>query len=270
MSETIDRDREVREGRRWSFDAAADLYDRMRPGYPAEAVDDLMQLAGIDRDSRVLEIGAGTGQLTLDLGRRGCEVVALELGSGLAAIARRRLATFPKVSIVNAAFEDWPLPSRRFDVVVAATSFHWLDPAVRVTRAADCLRPGGALAILSTDHVAGGTEPFFEAAQACYERWDASTPPGLRLQAAEAIPIDTEEISRSGRFGKAAIRRHVWDATYTTRGYLDLLRTYSGHQALSPDDLEGLLACIGELIDGPYGGRVTKAYLTGVLVARTP
>ena len=266
MNETVVT---VREARRWSFDAAAELYDAVRPGYPAEAVDDLVRLTGIDRHSRVLEIGAGTGKMTVELARRGCEIVAVELGSGMAAVAARNLASFPKVSIVDAAFEDWSLPATPFDAVVAATSFHWLDPAIRVTRAADCLRPGGALAIVSTEHVAGGTDAFFEAAQACYERWDASTPPGLRLQGADDIPVETEELSASGRFGEAAVRRHVWTATYTRDGYRDLLRTYSGHRALPADDLAGLLACIGGLIDRDHGRRVTKAYLTQVLVART-
>jgi SAM-dependent methyltransferase len=268
MSDTGDADRAVRESRRWSFDAVADLYDRVRPDYPTEAIEDLVQLAGIDSRARVLEIGAGTGQLTLELAKRGCEIVAVELGPRLAAIASRRLGSFPKVSVVNAAFEDWPLPSQPFDTVVAATSFHWLDPAVRVTRAADCLRTGGALAIVSTEHVAGGTDAFFAAAQSCYERWDASTPVGLRLQPADDIPVDTEEISRTGRFGDVTTRRYVRGITYTTNGYLDVLRTYSGHQALSADDLRGLLECIGALIDGDYGGRVTKAYLTQTLVAR--
>jgi hypothetical protein len=39
---------------------------------------------------------------------------------------------------------------------------------VRVAKAAQALRPGGALATIATHHVAGGTEEFFVGAQACY------------------------------------------------------------------------------------------------------
>jgi SAM-dependent methyltransferase len=77
--------------RRWTFDEAAGLYDRARPGYPAALFDDLVELTGIGPGSRVLEIGSGTGQATGPLAERGCRVVAVELGPRLAAVARRNL-----------------------------------------------------------------------------------------------------------------------------------------------------------------------------------
>jgi SAM-dependent methyltransferase len=164
-----------RERRRSTFDEAAELYDRARPGYPAALFDDLVELAGIGPGSRVLEIGPGTGQATVPLAERGCRIVAVELGPQLAAVARRNLARFPVVEVVTAAFEDWPLPPEPFDLVLSATAFHWIDPAVRVRKAADALRPGGSLATIATHHVAGGDEQFFVQAQACYERWDPET-----------------------------------------------------------------------------------------------
>src|SRR3954471_8259512 len=113
-----------------TFDEAPELYDRVRPDYPEEVFEDLTTLAGLRQGSRVLELGCGTGQATVPLARRGFEVVAVELGAGLAEVARRNLVSFADVEIVNEAFEDWPLPAVPFDAVVAATSFHWLEPAV--------------------------------------------------------------------------------------------------------------------------------------------
>jgi hypothetical protein len=43
--------------------------------------------------------------------------------------------------VATAAFEDWPLPPAWFDAVMAATSFHWLDPEVRLAKAARALAP---------------------------------------------------------------------------------------------------------------------------------
>jgi SAM-dependent methyltransferase len=146
------------------------------------------------------------------------EVVAVELGAGLADVGRRNLASFPAVEVVNAAFEEWPLPAAPFDAVVAVTSFHWLDPTVRVAKAADALRPGGALAVIATHHVAGGTEQFFADVQRCYERWMPGTPKGLRLPAADGVPYrDFAELKASGRFARVASRRYERDPTYTTR-----------------------------------------------------
>jgi SAM-dependent methyltransferase len=72
--------REHRERLRATFDQAAGLYGRARPGYPPALFDDLADLTGIRPGSRVLEIGPGTGQATLPLAERGGRVVAVELG----------------------------------------------------------------------------------------------------------------------------------------------------------------------------------------------
>jgi protein-L-isoaspartate O-methyltransferase len=71
---------------RAAFNQAAELYDRARPGYPPALFDDLAERAGIGPGCRVLEIGPGTGQATLPLAERGCQVVAVELGAELAAV----------------------------------------------------------------------------------------------------------------------------------------------------------------------------------------
>jgi SAM-dependent methyltransferase len=255
--------------RRSTFDEAAELYHRARPTYPAALFDDLAELAGIGPGSRVLEIGPGTGQATVPLAERGCRVVAVELGPQLAAVARRNLARFPAVEVVTAAFEDWPLPRERFDLVLSATAFHWIDPAVRVGKAADALRPGGWLATIATHHVAGGDEDFFVQAQACYERWDPETPPGgARLPPATDVHGSGEELDRSRRFGPVEFRRYEWELSYTTSAYLDLLLTYSGHRALDAPARTGLLDCIAHLIDTAHGGRITKRYLTELRIAQ--
>lgn len=256
-----------------TFDEDAELYDRARPGYPPELFDDLTAVAGLGPGCRVLEVGAGTGKATLPLAERGCRITAVERGTDLAAVARRNLAGFDSVEIVTADFETWPLPEEGFDVVVAATAFHWLDPAVRMVKAADALRPGGVLAVVATQHVAGGSEEFFVEVQDCYERFDPATPPGLRPPAAQDVDTSdhAEEAARSGRFGPVAFRRYAWEATYTTATYLEVLRTYSGHRALSPEAREGLLCCIADLVDRRYGGRVAKRHLTELRVsARLP
>ncbi|MYS39621.1 methyltransferase family protein [Streptomyces sp. KhCrAH-43] len=259
-----------RERLRRTFDEDAELYDRARPGYPAALYDDLAELAGARPGSRVLEVGCGTGQATVPLARRGCRITAVEAGPSMAAVARRNLAGAPDVEVVTAEFESWPLPAEPYDTVLAVTSFHWIDPAVRVPRAADALRSGGALAVVRTQHVAGGTEEFFVEVQRCYERFDPDTKPGTRPPAtAEVGNADhAEEVARSGRFGATVFRRYEQDLTYTASEYLNVLRTYSGHRALPNAARRGLLDSVAELIDGRYGGRVTKRYLVELGVSR--
>lgn len=233
--------------------------------------------AGLRPGSRVLEIGSGTGQATLALAERNFDITAIELGPSLAAVARRKLARFPNVAVVVAAFEKWPLPPEPFDAVVAATAFHWLDPSLRVTKSADALRAGGMLATIATHHIDGGDTEFFIEVQDCYQRWfprpPRHPPPGegistYRLPTATDIPRDSAELEQSGRFEPATFRRYEWEQAYSAQQYVDLLFTYSDHRALEETRRQHLLDCIARLIVERYGGRIRKRYFNELRIAR--
>ena len=131
-------------------------YARYRSGYPDAVVDHVVTTSQLRPGSRVLEIGCGSGQLTVPLARHGAEVVAVELGPNLAAIARRNLARFPAARVEVAAFEEWPLPADPFDVVVSASALHWIDPGVRFSKPAQALKPHGVLVVVHVHHVGAG------------------------------------------------------------------------------------------------------------------
>jgi SAM-dependent methyltransferase len=252
---------------RATFNAVAELYDRVRPTYPSRLITDLVCLCGLGPHSRVLEIGPGTGQLTPALAAHGCSIEAVELGLDLAVIARANLASFPRVHVSIAAFEQWPRPPDPFDIAVAATSFHWIDPQIRVAKSAAALRPGGALATIATRHVAGGTADFFAEVQTCYRRWDPSTPADLQLPTPKNIEFD-RETDGFNEFEPAIFRRYEQEVEYSTSTYADILRTYSATQVLPPSVREGLLDCITTLINQRYDGIVVKRYLFELRVAR--
>jgi SAM-dependent methyltransferase len=253
---------------RETFDTAAELYDRIRPGYPPQLYEDLLAIAGLEPGARLLEIGPGTGQATLPLAQHGFAITAVELGPGLASVARRNLAAFPSVRVETADFEAWTPPAEPFGMVYSATAFHWLDRDTRLSRCADVLRPGGWLAVWESAHVAGGDAQFWIDVQECYERWDPATPPGLRLPEPSTVPDQDLGLETCRRFGAPFTRRYFWTRRYTRDQYLDVLRTYSGHIALPEPNRSELFACIGSLIDARYGGAVTKGYLTRLTAAQ--
>jgi ubiquinone/menaquinone biosynthesis C-methylase UbiE len=130
------------------FDEIAAEYDRRRPTYPDELVDQACQVAGIGSGDRVLEVGCGSGQLTRGLVARGLHVTALEPGKNLIALARQNLDGAGEVEFVNAQFEDALLPREQFQAVFSASAFHWIDPKVSWQKVADVLVPGGTLALV--------------------------------------------------------------------------------------------------------------------------
>jgi SAM-dependent methyltransferase len=130
------------------FDEIAAEYDRHRPAYPDELVDQACRVAGIGSGDHVLEVGCGSGQLTRGLVARGLHVTALEPGENLIALARQHLEGAGEVKFVNAQFEDAPLPREHFQAVFSASAFHWVDPEVSWRKTADVLVPGGTLALV--------------------------------------------------------------------------------------------------------------------------
>jgi SAM-dependent methyltransferase len=130
------------------FDEIAAEYDRRRPTYPDDLVDQACQAAGIGSGNQVLEVGCGSGQLTRSLVARGLHVTAIEPGTSLIALARRNVEGTGAVEFVNAKFEDALLPRDQFQAVFSASAFHWVDPKVSWQKAADVLVPGGTLALV--------------------------------------------------------------------------------------------------------------------------
>ena len=130
------------------FDQIAAEYDRHRPAYPDELIDQACRVAGIGSGDHVLEVGCGSGQLTRGLVARGLHVTALEPGKSLMALARQNLEGAGEVEFVNAQFEDALFAREQFQAVFSASAFHWVDPKVSWQKVADVLVPGGTLALV--------------------------------------------------------------------------------------------------------------------------
>ena len=145
----------MQEERGLLFDRAAEEYDRARPSYPASLVDTVCTVAGLIPGSPVVEVGCGTGKLTVALALRELRVEAIDPGTRLLEIARRHTEG-SAVRFQVGRFEDVELPEGAFDALFSSAAFHWVDPAVGWSKAARVLRSGGVLALLT--HVRSGTD----------------------------------------------------------------------------------------------------------------
>jgi SAM-dependent methyltransferase len=129
-----------------SFDLVADAYDRGRPSYPDEAVDWLLRGARSAGDRlEVLELAAGTGQLTAQLERRGCTVTATDPS---VAMLHRLVRRAPRSRVAAGTAEQVPLRAGSVDLVVAAQAYHWFDGEAMLREVARVLRRGGRLGIV--------------------------------------------------------------------------------------------------------------------------
>jgi SAM-dependent methyltransferase len=260
-----------RERLRTTFDSAARLYHEARPDYPGELYDELIGLTGITSDDEILEIGAGTGKATLPLARRGYRITCVELGASLAEEARRNLAEFPHVHVVNANVEEWARERRDdpFGMIFAATAWHWIAPDQRYQLAAGVLRPGGHLAFWAATHVfPADSDPLFRDIQPVYAEIGDGKPGDWDSPALETLPDGREEIEASGLFDDVAIRRFGWEVTYTADGYIRLLDTFSDHIAMEEWKRDRLYGEVRRLLAARPGGLLRRHWGAVLNVAR--
>lgn len=249
------------------FGEDPDAYDRTRPVSPPAVFDDVVRLAGLQPGSSVVEVGPGTGQATRPLAERGLRMFALEPDPRLAARARRNLAGFTDVSVDTRSFEEWEPGNATFDAVVACNSFHWVDPEVRLVKAAAVLRPQGCLVVITTPVVVPeDADRFWWDVQ---DDWVAVG--AERLDPATKHPDladdETSAIRASGRFEEPTVLRHRFDVVHTGEGYALNLSTQSGVKWLRPTTQLALIERIRRRIDA-QGGRLTVHHLAVVTVAK--
>ena len=160
---------------RTSFNNEALLYHKIRPRYPEPLFETLVQVTKLQKDADLLEIGPGTGQATEALAKLGYKITAIELGTDLAEVAKVVLKKFKNVEVITGSFEEVELPLESFDLVYAATAFHWINPKVRFTKPYNLLRYAGYLAIIHTNHVSDEAgDNFFFASQSIYNKYKKS------------------------------------------------------------------------------------------------
>jgi SAM-dependent methyltransferase len=253
---------------RETFDNVAEIYDRIRPRYPAALFEELF--ARLPESPAVVEVGPGTGQATAGLLERGAQVTAIELGPNLAERLRSNFAGHDRLKVLVSSFEDSALASHSFDALVSATAYHWVPAEFRVAKPAEFLRPGGWVAIIDTLQVSAPTDSgFFERAQSVYQRHGEPADRTPAPTPERATSPYVAEFEDSPRFDPPAVFRYRWDQTYDTGGYADLMRSYSVSQAMPERKREALISDMAELIDHEFGGHVTRPLVITLMLART-
>jgi SAM-dependent methyltransferase len=250
------------QSRRNTFNAVAELYDEVRPGYSEAIIDDILAFAALPGIGRILEIGCGTGQITIPFAARGYPIVALEQASAMAAFASRKCQAYSNVRILELAFEDWPVERQGFHLVLSAQAFHWIEPEYGCSKAAEALRAGGTFALVWY-HDRSEDTAVYKATQPIYDTYllgEDKTGPGRS-------GLYEDAIRRSAAFAEIYETRHSWEKIYSAADYLKLLNTFSDHRSFSEPARTSFLRAISDVIERT-GGAVLRKYETQVLLAR--
>lgn len=242
-----------------SFDGAAGTYRRGRPAYPEAVFDLLTARCGLRPGVRVLEIGAGAGLATGPLLARGANVVAVEPGANLAALLA---ADHPEVEVVVGDFETAPLTGP-FDLAVAATSLHWVDPVAGIAKLGTLVRPGGWLAAWWTEFGDVNRPTAFRDRLDEVYRDLMPAEPGYRDSRSHVL--DTERwsavLTAGGWFGDVSVDVIEWQQRLTPDSARELWSTFPNVAELGPAEREQFLGRLAALVDGGVDDpRLTVVY----------
>ncbi len=237
------------------FGEVADEYDRIRPGYPEELVDEVLAYARLAPDGWALEVGAGTGRATLAFARRGVPIDAVEPDEAMVSVLAHRV---PGVNVMVCAFEDF-VPSRPYGLLFSGQAWHWTDPATRWQHAAAALAPGGALALF----------------------WNHDRPAGAAMDVLRGVlsehaphlvedndPIDEEQLVADWphtelvplpEFGELSQRLYTWSRVLSTQDYVSLLSTHSGYRVLDEAARTELFRELSDRLDAEVELQMTSA-----------
>jgi len=262
------------QGLGWTFDTVAEAYDRYRPTYPDELYQDLMLYHQTGLQSHALEIGLGTGQATAPILATGCPVTAIEPGSHLARIARKKFGE-EKLTVIRTTFEDYMCTEELFDLVYSASAFHWIAEEKGYPKVMACLRPGGAFARFASHpyYRIDGQEALWEDIQRCYQR---HMPDALNAGALKAAQRYDEKAAQrrsaiASKYGFVDIATRTYDRSfcYTSAEYVQRLAIESDKIAMAQPDRERLLLEIAEAVER-HGGYIIVRDMVDLNLARKP
>lgn len=254
-------------GLEWTFDTVAETYTKMRPDYIQELYDTIFRYIPIDDQKKVIEVGIGGGEATEPFLRTGCVLTALEYGEKFTKICQNKFKSYPNFAVIKTKFEDFQFQESSYDLIYAATAFHWIPEETGYPQVYHMLKKGGAFARFAIHpYVEKYDADKYEALQKIY----AVYMPGKHGAAKEY----TEENAKlraniAKKYGFEDIQYELYSRarSYTTKEYTALLSTYSDHIALEKERRSAFLREIENTID-QFGGRISIFDIIDLQLAR--
>ena len=238
----------VNNGHGTSFDTAAAQYDRWRPLYAAALFRDVFSAAGVGPSRRALEIGAGTGQATRPVLETGCDVTALEPGRNMACFLEEKFKSAPNFRVICETFEDFSEEDDTYDLIFAATAFHWIPEEIGYRKVFQLLKSGGVFARFANHPcIHPEQRDLFDSIQALYARYLGRSSKGPQIfSAAQAEAI----AAIADKYGFVQTYARLYQSTHTFTGadYVGLLGTYSDHLALEEQQRAAFFSAMEETI----------------------
>ncbi|MFM6157765.1 MAG: class I SAM-dependent methyltransferase [Sphaerospermopsis kisseleviana] len=250
------------------YSQVAEAYDRFRPPYPQEIINSAIEIAKLSTDANILELGSGPGNATLHFAKLGFSMTCLEPSLEACNLAIKNCAIYPQIEIQQTTFEEWELNPEKFDAVLAATSFHWINPEFGHLKIAQALRKNGVL-ILLWNMTPQPEYKLYQSFQAIYQKYapyldryeDIETQKEI-VQALGQKAID------SGTFKNIESQAVVCKLNYTPDDFLLLLSTYTPYLKLDNKTRTSLFRALRQKIADDHQENIQITYISACQVMK--
>jgi SAM-dependent methyltransferase len=255
------------------FGLNPEAYDTVRPDYPAWIYQRLLDSGALVEGAATLEIGAGSGLATRRLLEHGADpLIVIEPDVRFAPLLESILErSTADCRLIRASFEDAQLNRHTFDLVAAATAFHWVEQRAGLTKIFDLLRPGRYIALWWNVFQVLDRHDAFHGATYSLLAQLASSPSGE----SQDIPFALNRMQRETALADAGFQaiqytESHWTLTLDTAQVGTLYESFSSIQRLPEDERRSLLDALMRISDERFDGRVERHMTTCLYLARTP
>lgn len=252
-----------------SFDKFAKTYDDVRPRYPMELYKDVQRFCDVSNQKYLLEIGTGSGIATEEIAKLGPKIVTVEPGDNLIEVAKQNLWRYNNIQFICDTFENCSFTEKEFDIILSATTFHWLE---RESKYYDCykyLKDNGFL-VLFWNSFCRENSPIMKQIDEVYARNLSETyekKSDVNKGVLDKVVKREQELIQNEYFYISALKRYKTEYKYDSNSYVSLLNTYPKIIKLKSDVREKFLKEIKEVIIR-NGNNITIPILTSLYICR--
>jgi SAM-dependent methyltransferase len=258
------------EGRRL-FGLDPITYRMGRPDYPDAVYETLVRRCGLGPNTRVLEVGPGTGLATQHLLRAGAHVTAIEPDESLASYLHDTAAS-SELDIVHSTFEEADVARAHFDLAVAATSFHWMDQETALAKLGLALKPRGWAALWwtlfrdpqQTDEFSRAVEQVL--GPTSRGAFDEPDRPPFQLDESHR----RRDLRRWAGLEDVTSEVTTWDHELTPPQARALYASMATVIRRAPDEQERILSAVERIATETTGGLVRRRFVTALYTGRRP
>lgn len=243
----------------WDYTELAAAYLK-RPDYAQEAIDKMIETAGVKRGDDICDVGAGAAHLTLKLAEKGFNVCAVEPNDAMRANGVKRTEMFPNVKWFEGVGEHTGMPESKFAMVTFGSSFNVCNRQEALVETKRILLRGGWFACMWNHRDL--SDPLQHEIEEILSKEIPDYSYGTRRE------DQTEEINKSGLFEKVIYIEGNVEHKVLASDFIEGWRSHGTVARQAKDKFVSINNQIRDLIEGKKEDYLIVPYTTRIWMAR--